>query len=345
MLRFSLFVLTLWTSVSLAAEIVIESPAVGFELADIPGANSNGPSLTFKASEYLCSVPRVGIATTIGADYVIDSTAVWSDGLYNDENGSHYLEITSIGGSSTAPNVGITRTIKSTSESTRKLTFTAPLPVGISGPVGYRVVKHWTIGQLFGANNTAGLKGGSAITADQVQLWDGTNYESYYYQTTGIGGTGWRKAGDQVTDASSKVILPSQAIIIRRSETAPLTLVLRGDVKRGKTLLTVSPGFNFLPNPYPTAMTLASCGIYTGDPAKGLAGGNLVTADQVMVWNGTVYQIYYYQKTGIGGVGWRKAGDLATDASNTPIPAGSSVIVWRQATSGFEWAVPQHPAP
>jgi uncharacterized protein (TIGR02597 family) len=344
MIRLPFILLALWAMAAVAADPVIESPAVGYEIADIPGADANGPSLTFKASRYLCSVARVGVSTTLGVDSLTDVTAPWSEGLYNGGNGSHYLEIMSVAGSVSAPQVGATRTILSTLETAKQVTFTSPLPTGLSGTIGYRIVKHWTLGKLFGVNNSVGLKGGSAITADQVQLWDGSNHESYYYQTAGIGGTGWRKAGDQVTDASSKIILPTQAIIIKRGDAQPLTVLFQGDVKNGKTPVTVAPGFNFIANPYSAAMTLASCSIYSGDSVKGLAGGNIVTADQIMVWNGSIYQIYYYQRSGIGGIGWRRAGDLFTDASTAAIPAGSSVIVWRQGNVGFEWVMPQHPA-
>lgn len=322
---------------------VVESPPAGFSLTDVAAGDASGPGLSFKAPGYLCDVVHAGIATSIGTDSLSDATAQWTDGLYDGDNGTHYVEITSIGGSTSQTGVGATRTILATSEAEKKLTFTTPLPPGISAPVGYRVVKNWTIAALFGAANSAGLRGGDAIGADMIQLWDGSSYESYYYQTSGIGGTGWRKVGDQINDAGTKVIQPGQAIIIRRGDSTPLTLFLHGQVKNGRTPMNIVPGFNFLANPYAVPMTLASCGIYTGDPLNGLAGGNLVTADQVLVTNGTTYQTYYYQKAGIGGTGWRRIGDLSTDAGGTQIPAGSSIIVWRLGKTGFEWTVPQHP--
>jgi hypothetical protein len=91
-------------------------------------------------------------------------------------------------------------------------------------------------------------------------------------------------------------------------------------------------------------MTLASSALHTGSTNTGIAAGSLITADQILVWNGSYYDTYYYQASGLGGVGWRKVGDLVADASSTSIPAGSSIILRRLAGSPFEWKVPAHPA-
>jgi uncharacterized protein (TIGR02597 family) len=176
-----------------------------------------------------------------------------------------------------------------------------------------------------------------------VQLWNGTGHESYYYQTSGLGGTGWRRTGDQSTDASNTVIRPDQSVIIKRVGADAVPLVVNGWVKTGKASVDIVQGFNFVPNPYSQAMTLASCGIYTGNPATGVAGGTLTSADQVLLWNGSSYETYFYQTSGIGGTGWRKVGVQSTDASGASIAPGTSIIVRRTGADGFTWAIPQHP--
>jgi hypothetical protein len=94
---------------------------------------------------------------------------------------------------------------------------------------------------------------------------------------------------------------------------------------------------------YPTNMTLADSGLFTGDPATGVAGGTTTSADQILVWNGVSYDTYYYQTSGLGGTGWRKAGFPTADASADVIPVGSSLILKRKTVNGFNWIVPQHP--
>jgi hypothetical protein len=63
-----------------------------------------------------------------------------------------------------------------------------------------------------------------------------------------------------------------------------------------------------------------------------------------LIWNGTSYDTYYYQTSGLGGTGWRKGGAPAVDAASATIPVGASVVIRRQGASGFSWVVPQHPA-
>ena len=410
----------------------VESPAVGFNILSLaPGMGENS-QLTFSAPQYGCAIMHQAVSTGLGATTLIDSAASWADDFYNGENGPHYVEITQVGGSATAPAVGTRREIVDTIETNGVLVVDKPWPAGLSSPVHYRIIKHWTIRELFGAtkalgiastisdsslvdatanwavdqfngvngahfveivkvsddptnrlvgtrreivgtavrtltvnepwpeingivsyrivrhlavrSNTSGnLRGGSSLSADSFQLWDGERYETYYYQTSGIGGIGWRKAGDQFADAGNTIIHPGQAIIFRRGETAPLHLVVRGFVKDGITPLEVQPGFNFLANPYASSMTLASAALHTGSPATGVASGSLLTADQVMVWTGTHYDTYYFQASGLGGVGWRKVGNLTADASTNVIPAGSSIIIRRQHGSPFTWRIPAHP--
>jgi hypothetical protein len=93
-------------------------------------------------------------------------------------------------------------------------------------------------------------------------------------------------------------------------------------------------------------MTLASSGLHdpNDDPAKGVAGGSATTADQVLLWNGTAYDTFYFQTAGIGGVGWRKSGAPTVDASNTAVPVGTAVTIKRKFATGFNWIMPQHPA-
>ncbi len=413
----------------------VESPAVGFNIQELSPGDGENSQLTFKAPGYQCAVKHQAVSTALTSTSLVDTAASWLNDTYNGANGPHYVEIVKVGTSSSHAAVGTRRDIVDTVESSRSLLLSSPWPTGLASPVTYRIIKHWTIRELFGAtkqdgtassisgtalvdataqwtadqfngengphfveitkvggsvthpmvgtrrevvdtdevtrtiivnedwprittgivnyrivrhmavrSNTSGnLRTGSPLSADSFQLWDGDHYETYYYQTVGIGGIGWRKAGDQFTDAGDTVIQMGQGIIFRRGETTPLSLVVRGVVKDNITPIQVEPGFNFLANPYAFPMTLASSSLHTGNVNTGIGSGSLITADQVLVWNGSYYDTYYYQASGLGGVGWRKVGDLFADASSTPIPAGSSIILRRLASRSFEWKIPAHP--
>ena len=326
-----------------SAQVTVYSDIGGFDTITVGGTGGLGSKTTFAAAEFLQSAKYSGIATAVGPDTITDAAATWADDAFNGANGSHYVEIVSVNGSTTASAVGTTRSIVATVAATKTITLGAALPAGLVAPVEYRVVSHWTLAAIFGSNNTAGLKSGTALSADQVQLWNGSGYESYYYQTEGLGGTGWRKVGDQTSDASNVVIRPEQSMIIKRVDVAALPLLVNGWVKTGKTVFDIAQGFNFVPYPYSKAMTLASCGLYTGSAATGISAGSLTSSDQVLVWNGAGYETFYYQNSGLGGTGWRKVGELSTDASGKSIPPGNCIIVRRMNSQGFAWTIPQHP--
>jgi len=414
---------------------LVESPAVGFNILTLASGDGQNSQLTFKAPSFQCAVKHQAVSTALTPTTLVDRAASWRDDTYNGFNGPHYVEIVMVGTSGTHPAVGTRRDIVQTLESTQSLVLSEPWPTGVTSPITYRIIKHWTIRELFGAikeegvasaisgtslvdaaaqwtagqfngdngphfveittvdasytdpavgtrreiiatdeitrtltvdqpwpsinagivtyrivrhmavrSKTSGnLRTGSPVSADSFQLWDGEKYETYYYQTEGIGGIGWRKAGDQFKDAGDTVIQMGQGIIFRRGETVPLNLVVRGVVKDAVTPLKVEPGFNFLANPYAYPMTLASSALHTGNSSTGIAPGSLVTADQVLLWNGVFYDTYYYQGSGLGGVGWRKVGDLATNAGSAVIPSGSSIIIRRLHDSSFVWRIPAHP--
>lgn len=285
-------------------------------------------------------------AVTASGTTLTDSTATWTDNLYNGANGTHYLEVISVGGSTSAAGVGTIYTISATTASSKTITLASSFASGVSGTVGYRVRKYWTITSVFGAANSAGLQGGTPVSADQVLLWNGTGYDTFYYQTSGIGGTGWRKTGAQSTDASGTLITPTMPVMIKRGQSASLSLsgtgAITGTFKGGITTAGIVAGYNFIANPYGVDMTLTSSGLYTGSTTTGLAPGTSSTADQVLVWNSTTnaFDAYYY----LTSTGWRKTTDATTDASTTALATGTGFIIKRGSSGAFTWAMPQHPA-
>ena len=325
------------------AQPVTYSAIVGYDRLTLPGTGSGTTQLSFSGLSLVPNLEYAGNASANGTNTLTDSTATWANDQFNGLNGAFYVEVVSINGSTTAAGVGSTYTIADTT-APGTLTLAKNLAAGVTAPLGYRIRKHWTIATVFGPSNSAGLQGGTPVTADQIQVWNGNGYDVYYYQTSGIGGTGWRKVGDQSTDASATVIEPGNSLITKRGVSGAATVTLVGMVKTGITSVTINPGYNFVPNPNAANMTLLSCGLYTTDAATGVASGSATSADQVLLWNGTGYNSYYYQSAGLGGTGWRKSGDQTTDASATVIAPGTSFIVRRVNPGAFVWAIPQHPA-
>lgn len=331
----------LLTSVSsiLAQQTTATTDPVGFITLNVTGTTAGQSSaLSFKGLSMTRPIEYQGSAETVGTKTLFDNEATWTENQFNGANGKYFVEITS------GTNVGATFDIDSTSAATKTITLVQDLPAGAAGPLSFKVRKHWTIAGVFGPANESGLGAGDISTADQILIYTGTGYNTYFYKTSGIGGVGWRKAGDAMSDASNTVLFPEEGLIIKRKQTGAVNVVLLGAVKMGQTSIPISPGTNLVSNVYAANLSLGSSGLYTGNTTTGVNGGAADTADLVEVWNGTAYDSYYYQTSGAGGTGWRKVGDTATDVSATSISTGSSLVIKRKGAAGFNWVAPQHPA-
>jgi len=79
----------------------------------------------------------------------------------------------------------------------------------------------------FGApqrTSSSGLaRGADAASADQVQIWNGTDHITYYYNTTA---GGWRSAKDASTNAAATSIPYSSSIIVRRFGSSAFTWIM-----------------------------------------------------------------------------------------------------------------------
>lgn len=324
---------------SVLAQTTATTDPVGFITLSAAGASGGASSaLTFQGLGLTRAVEYQGSAETVGTNTLVDNEATWTDNQFNGANGAFYLELTS------GSNAGSTYDIQATAAGTKTITLTQNLGAGTTAPVTFKIRKHWTVASVFGPNNEGGLGGGSSTSADQILVYNGASYDTYYYQTTGLGGVGWRKAGAPAVDASATILFSEEGFIVKRKQATVANIVLLGAVKMGQSSIPVASGTNIIGNVCAANMTLNSSGLYTGNSSTGLAGGSVTAADQIQVWNGTTYDTYYYQTSGLGGVGWRKAGAPAVDAATAPIPVGTSIVIKRKIANGFSWIVPQHPA-
>lgn len=330
---------------------------VGFMTIPVNAAGApGGKAISFRSLGLARPVDFQGIASAVSANPVNsptpDSISItspgWTANQFDGANGKYYVEL--VGTAGTA-GVGTTYDIVSTTLTTNPttqvvtgtLTLAQRLADNVAGTPAFRIRKHWTIADAFGATNDKGLAGGTATTADIIQVAAGATLLKYYYNTAAAG---WRVGTDTATDVGGTVLYPDDGLVFIRqgANAAQATqVVVMGAVKTGQSSFPVVPGQNFLANPYAAPMTLASSNLYTTNPATGLAAGFATTADQVLIYNGTTYDTYYYSAGGTPGVGWRKVTGGTADASATPIPAGSSFVVKRINPGSFNWVSPQHP--
>jgi uncharacterized protein (TIGR02597 family) len=314
----------------------------GFMTLKAKGTGGTGPSsVSFIAIGLSRPAAYQSTISAVGPSTLTDLTAVWSDNQFNGRNGRHYVEITS------GPKAGYTTEILGTDAAGQTLQLTDDLSGAIPSGETFTVRKYWTIATLFGAHDESGVGGGSILTADEILIYQpaSRSFRTYFYKTIGLGGTGWRSTASASTDEAEAKLDLTQGIIIRRKQPGDLSWKIFGVARSCNTIIEVQGGLNLLANVYPAGtLTLGNSQLYTGDPSTGLADGSILTADKVLIYDGSAYETFYYKTAGLGGTGWRSTASASTDASGTIIPNGSSVLVQRTGgRSGFFWILqPQY---
>lgn len=329
---------------------------VGFITLNVAAAPAGGDQLSYRALGLSRPVEYQGaaeVAANSGANSVLtDNEANWTADQFNPvgataDTATYYLEIVRPTGQATAaPGEGITFDIIATA--TKTVTLAGNLPAGVAGStsVSFRIRKYWTIGDVFGITNQAGLGAGAQGEADDILIYSPQTgqFNDYYYRLGGIGGDSWRNSNTGAL-ATSQKIYPEDGVLVRRRQTSDVNVTLMGAVKTGATSSVVVSGVNFLGNVYAANMTLGSSGLYTGNAATGVLEGAQGEADDVLIYDqpSHSYKTYYYRTGGIGGSGWRSSDDGSV-ATDIVIPTGSAIVVRRRGATGFNWVAPQHPS-
>ena len=199
-------------------------------------------------------------------------------------------------------------------------------------------------GDAVGAGLIGNADGG---LADQIQVWGGAGY-SVYYLSDGTGyaelDNKWIKFGGDGT-ATTDTLTPGTGFwLVSRSTGSNEALVQAGEVKPDLTatlnLFGTGVGFGGLTmfaNPYPADIVLNGTFDWSAAGATGNADGGL--ADQMQVWGGAGYSVYYLSD-GTGYVEldnkWIKFGGDGT-ATTDVLPAGAGA--WYKTVSAANWSL------
>ena len=184
----------------------------------------------------------------------------------------------------------------------------------------YKLRKAATIADVFGANNSAGLKSsptGNVGTYDEVLVLNaaGTAFISCFYYDDGSF-TSWYDTS--FNDVTNLPLIYADAIYVRRLAGDPVSLVVSGEVKTTPTNLTVLPGNTFASAINPAGTTLGNSGLKDFlVPDDGTVPADF---DKVLVQqpNGAYITYNYYNDGSFES--WYDAS--FNDATNVPITSG-----------------------
>lgn len=184
------------------------------------------------------------------------------------------------------------------------------------------------------------FKGGANVgVADQLLIFNGSTYDTYYLFESGAVKL-WVGSGFSLQD--NKPLFPSQGILFKRlAGQSAVNLLLKGKVRANPFRQPLAAGFNLISEGYPLSTSPSN---RNADPGSFTAGTGVGNADQVSVFNGTIYDTYYlYTISNIKF--WRKLNAGFGNFSATDIfEYNKAVFMKRQsADSDYRVSLPWQP--
>lgn len=324
------------------AQTTATTDPVGFTTLTIQGKASIGAanrnnfvSLNMqRADAFQGTVSSVALDGSGRSVLTIDGASFTAD-QFNGTGNAHYVRLTE----GASGNNGLVSEVVATSGNT--LTVADNINEAISaGVTAFVVTPFWTLSTAFPAGG--GLAGASAAaSADTITIYPPTGAGLTYFYNTSV--NQWRRGN---TDSGNIAIPPGSGLQIIRKQIGNVDVVLAGSVTLdpvegivGAAAPTAARN-SFLANPFPLASkTLATSGLYTGDPNTGVVGGSAAaSADTVTIYDLVTGQaLSYFYNTSVNQ--WRRGN---TDSSSITIPIGAAVQITRKSGRGeFSWFIPQ----
>jgi len=322
------------------AQVVAASAPIGYTTTIVKGRAGTTNSITFFSLGLTREESWRGTPSTKGLSEdgrtVLSLNGDFVPGALTRNGGGedHYVQVLN------GPNAGATSDIVSNTD--QQISITDNFDEIIDpGTTIVRIVPHWTLSTVFPGG--AGLGGGVSPTlADTVTLYPPTgSATSYFFHTTS---GQWRRG---LSNESHAKIPPGSGVMVTRKRAGDVPILVAGSVPTAPVEVEVGGGsagatggkMTLAANPHPAdSVSLASSGLYTGNPLTGVAGGvSPLTADTVTIYNPTNSTgVNYFYNTSANQ--WRRG---LSNASSVTIPQGSAVMVTRKSgRPGFSWYVP-----
>lgn len=323
-------------SFNASAQTTATTVPVGFITKTVPAAPAVGSpsSAVISVPLYATAAFTSAVASVDALDKVTLSSAAWTPGQFAVAASPYLMRV------KTGVKTGLFFAISANTANQ----LTVVLPPSVSTLIGQlsvgdscEILPANTLGSVFGNSTTPPtLTGGAnSAAADNVYLFNGAAWVSYYYSSTS---NYWKQAGN--TDRSNTIIYPDDLVFISRKDVSgPANITLMGTVPSTTEVSELPTGSVAFANRFPVDMTLSGLG-FQNLPGW-VAGPNSAAADNVYIFNGTAWVKYYLSNT-VGSAWWKQAGNA--DRGTTPILAGTGVFIVRSgALSLLSQALPYTP--
>lgn len=196
--------------------------------------------------------------------------------------------------------------------------------------------------QDFVQNKADLVAGNGTGTADQIQVWDGTKFTIYFYRANSqrplfTRGPCWVKNTPAEVGTPTEDTIPRGAgVWFARPTTASAGVItVSGAINAASKTHDILAGFNMISSAFPCDFKFND-GSIDWESCGAVAGNGTGTADQIQVWDGSKFTIYFYRANSqrplfTRGPCWVK---------NTPAEVGTPTPDTIPAGKGFWYARP-----
>lgn len=161
--------------------------------------------------------------------------------------------------------------------------------LGVATGDNYVVFPYFRIIDVFGPATGGYLANGSSQSkADNVEVWNGSNFIVYWPKNNG----NWIGGVNQGFDP----LLPDESVLVLRQSAASTNIITLGQVRVTNFVSVLDSGYNLVGNSFPASTVVSNLNLVGS--GSGFQGGSaLAKSDQVLVWNGLSFDQIWYKST------------------------------------------------
>ncbi len=312
----------------------VKSRPVGFLTQTIPAGQTASFSIPFDpdVSSQRDSIRQV---SAVGVSHLDSEGATWAAGAFSSASSPYAVRFT------TGAGAGRIFLVSSTANTASRLYLETDglelTSLGIAAGAGFEVLPADTLATFFGSNAPGDglvVQGGAdARSADLVQLWAGSDWKRYYFNTLW---NRWALDSDAEVDPGRNhaLLRPDRGIMITRRGDTPLVVAVVGRVlavPHRAVQLGTEGARSLMATMQPGDVTLGGLGLQRSDRTAGWrSSSDPAKADILSVWSGATWLNFFHNDA--AGY-WQRVGDASQNRDGFLIRAGVPVFVQRQSAA------------